>query len=443
MQNKAILSICVVAALVMVSMAAILLSGGDDSVDRSSASFENTRLRIYGNANGDDVIDDTDKSIVEWIIETNSDDDAENDVDWKKTYPLADANHDERLDQDDVDVIQKIIGKQDTRMYYFNKYGRVTYVNYPISDKIGAEYLILQILPAIKSYDMLKAIDDETPKKYSNIYPGISELPVMGSWREMTVENLSSLYDKGVIGTFMQWTGGQNTDYIWDKAKASGLADKMSFVIVPCQGPDVIQGVLEIACMLGDQTLSDDYREWYDEAMGLMDGIEGKIGSKKTITAVSCYSKSAESIKAFGSDQGPALWFNKVMDFQKDYVGKTNFTTIGSIENFSSSATDEVVVMFQKNCDWKDFNGLVEEYLTHVYGSTEQFGKGRMYAVDFELMPFAAGPAGCYILAAKLYPELFDIDDALDFLQKYLDDFAVRDGANAREGYTYTGAGYS
>ena len=66
-----------------------------------------------------------------------------------------------------------------------------------------------------------------------------------------------------------------------------------------------------------------------------------------------------------------------------------------------------------------------------------------MYVVDFEMMPFAAGPAGCYILAAYLYPGLFDIEDALDFLQEYLDEYAVRSGADARQGFTYTGSGYS
>ncbi len=443
MDKKVMYVIAAVAVIAVAAVAVFLVLNNSDSEDHGSKSFEDTRLRIYGNANGDDQIDKTDLNIVKWIIDSNKSEDVTKHVDWEKDYPLADANYDQKIDDKDVTVIQKILGKEKTRMYYFNKYERVTYVNYPISDKIGAEYLILQLLPAIKSYDMLKAIDDTTPKNYSNVYPGVDKMPVMGSWREITIESLSDLYNKGTIGTFMQWTGGQNVDYIWDKAVASGLADKMSFVIVPCQGPDVIQGVLELACMLGDQSLSDDYKAWYDKAMGLMDSIEEKIGSKKTVTAVRCYSDKVSQIAAFGSAQGPALWFNKVINFQSDYVGKTNFTNIGSVENFTASATDEVVVMFQKNCDWKDFNDLVEEYLKAVYGSTDQFKNETMYIVDFEMMPFAAGPAGCYILAAHLYPELFDLDEALDFLQVYLDDFAVREGADAREGFTYTGPGYS
>ena len=178
--------------------------------------------------------------------------------------------------------------------------------------------------------------------------------------------------------------------------------------------------------------------------MTMMDSIEDKIeGGKKTITAVRCYSTNVSEIAAFGSAQGPALWFNKVINFQDAYVGKTNFTNIGSVENFTASATSEVVVMFQKNVDWDQFNTHVESYLSAVYSATSQFKNEKMYVVDFEIMPFAAGPAGCYILAAHLYPELFDLDDALDFLQEYLDDFAVREGADARKGFTYTGDGYA
>ncbi|MBQ3685298.1 MAG: hypothetical protein II933_02725 [Candidatus Methanomethylophilaceae archaeon] len=444
MDKKIMHTVIAVAIVAIAAAAAVVLIKGSNSDDHSAASFEDTRLRIYGNANGDDLIDKTDVGIIKWIISSNSDDDKTNDVDWKNDYPLADANYDGKVNSQDVEVTQKIIDKKETRMYYFNKYERVTYVNYPISDKIGGEYLIIQLLPAIGSYDMLKAIDDTTPKNYSNVYPGVDKMPVMGTWREITIESLNTLYTEGTIGTFMQWTGGQNQDYIWDKAVASGLADKMSFVIVPCQGPDVIQGVLELACMLGDQSLSDKYVKWYDEAMDMMDSIEEKIeGGKKTITAVRCYTNKTSGIGAFGSAQGPALWFNKVINFQPAYVGKTNFTNIESIENFSSTATDEVIVMFQKNCDWSEFNDLVETYLSDVYSATSQFKNETMYVVDFEMMPFAAGPAGCYILAAHLYPELFDLDDALDFLQEYLDDFAVRKGADARQGFTYTGYGYA
>lgn len=287
---------------------------------------------------------------------------------------------------------------------------------------------------------MLSAIDTSTVTNFGDsMFPGVSSLPSLGDMSNMTIETLTSLYNAGSIDTVLQWTGGQNSDYLWSSAYSAGLTDLVSIVIVPCQGPNCINGILELACMLGDQSLSDDYKAWYDDAMDLFDGIT----EKKTVTAVKGYTTKQSSIGAFGSAQDPALWFNEIIDFQDDYVGKTNFTTIG-YEGFVSTATDEVIVMFQKpsSVAYEDFNDYVEEIYAALFPNTEQYTNQKLYAISFEIMPYAAGPAGCYILASYLYPDLFDTDDALAYLQDFLDSFGVRDGADATQGYTYTGDGY-
>ena len=197
MDSKVLYAIIAVAVIAIAAVAAFTLlnnGGNSDDADHTGKSFDDTRLRIYGNANGDDLIDKTDLNTINWIIKSNKDSDSSKHVDWAKDYPLADANYDGKVDDKDSTVVQDIIDKKKTRMYYYNKYERVTYVNYPISDKIGAEYLILQLLPAIKSYSMLKAIDDTTPSIYNNVYPGVDKMPVMGTWREITIESLTDLY---------------------------------------------------------------------------------------------------------------------------------------------------------------------------------------------------------------------------------------------------------
>ena len=411
-----------------------------DSISYDAVAFDDVRLQIYGNADGDDYIDADDVSVLEWIIARNTDSSTTNDIDWETDFPFADADYDGDVDSDDIAVVEAIIEGESTKMYYYNFYERVTYVNYPISQSIGAEYLVLQLLPALQSYSMLTAVDTDTINNYGDdVYPGVSSMTAMSARGEMTVDEMMNLYSSGTIGTWLQWTGGQNSDYFWDDAEAAGLTDYVSIVIVPCQGPDVIKGVLMLGCMLGDQTLAEDYAEWYDEAMDLLDSIEEQLGEKKTITIVRCYSQSASGIACFGSAQGPALWFNEVVNFQDAYVGLTNFTSLGSIDSFNASATDEVIVMFQKSCSGSEFNQWVVDYLGAVYNSTTQFQNGTMYCIDFELMPYSGGPAGCYILASYLYPDLFDFEDAMDFLQVFLDKFSVSPDADAYEGYTYTG----
>ena len=441
-QSKIIIAAAAAVIIAVAGIAAIAVLGNDDGQDKTFNPYDSdsVRLKILGNADGSDAIDSDDVDLINRIIEANSDEDETKHIDWKTQYPFADADNDGDVDADDAALVQKFINKESAKMYYLNYYGNVTYVNYPVGQHIGAEYLQLQILPIIHSYSMLTAIDTTTPTMYGDsMFPGITKLESLGNWREITVETMTKLNSEGKLDTLLQWTGGQNSDYLWDKAYESGIADKVSIVIVPCQGPRCIEGILEVACMLGDQSLSDDYREWYDS---IIDSFSG-ITEKKTVTAVRGYSTDQSTIAAFGSEQGPALWFNEIINFQEAYVGKTNFTSLG-YEGFSSSATDEVIVMFQKpaSVTYEGFNNYVEEIYKALFPETSQYKNQTLYAISFEIMPYAAGPAGCYILASYLYPDMFDTEKALDCLQEYLDSFGIRSGANARQGYTYTGSGY-
>ncbi len=106
--DKRIIIVIIAAAIIAVAAASvILLTGSSNEEDHRSASFEDTRLRIYGNANGDDCIDKTDLGIVNWIVSSNTDSDKANDVDWKNKYPLADANYDGAVDSNDATSLRR------------------------------------------------------------------------------------------------------------------------------------------------------------------------------------------------------------------------------------------------------------------------------------------------------------------------------------------------
>ncbi|MBR3409680.1 MAG: hypothetical protein IKG94_02735, partial [Candidatus Methanomethylophilaceae archaeon] len=131
MDSKVLYAIIAVAVIAIAAVAAFTLlnnGGNSDDADHTGKSFDDTRLRIYGNANGDDLIDKTDLNTINWIIKSNKDSDSSKHVDWAKDYPLADANYDGKVDDKDSTVVQDIIDKKKTRMYYYNKYERVTYV---------------------------------------------------------------------------------------------------------------------------------------------------------------------------------------------------------------------------------------------------------------------------------------------------------------------------
>ena len=66
-----------------------------------------------------------------------------------------------------------------------------------------------------------------------------------------------------------------------------------------------------------------------------------------------------------------------------------------SVLNVRAQAPDAFYIYKNDGTTMPFFNDLVDSYLTAVYGTTDQFKNEKMYAIDFEIMPFAAGPAGC------------------------------------------------
>ncbi|MBQ7405854.1 MAG: dockerin type I repeat-containing protein, partial [Candidatus Methanomethylophilaceae archaeon] len=150
MDNKLIYVAVAVIALAVIGVAATTLISDDTDM---SSETDGIRVTIYGNANGDDVIDVKDKMIIEKII-----DDGIND--WKDKYIYADANQDGKITSADATVIQKYIDREETTLYYKDYFGNVAHIPYPIGDKVGVDHPYPALLMATAGiYDKLSAVD--------------------------------------------------------------------------------------------------------------------------------------------------------------------------------------------------------------------------------------------------------------------------------------------
>jgi hypothetical protein len=442
MDKKIMVVLVVVVAVAVIAVAAFMLLGNKDTTDYSGTDESSVRLTIYGNANGDDVIDKTDIAILEKIIKDNGDSDASNDIDWKKEYAFADADQDGKITKSDVTAVQNFIDKKSQRMYYKSYFGDAKYVNFPIGDKIASEYCGVELLIATGVYDKWTAVT--TDFQYGeDFYPGVSsKSTAIGGWREITMETLADSYDKGICDVLVQWTGGQNTDYLWEDMVKSGMVEKVDLVAVPVQGPTCINGVLMFANMMGKPELAEPYVKWYGQAENLFNEI-GKTITKKTVTVTRAYNDKQANIAAFGAKQGPALWFNKIVNFQDEYKDATNFVVLG-FENWAATATDEVIAMLQQGSHDPDtYNKYIEDRFKALFSESNQYKNQKIYATTFNYQAFFAGPAMCYLLAADLYPDHFDKEEAYAFLQTWLDDFSPLENADAHYGFVYSGSGYN
>ena len=129
MDNKVIVVIAVVVLVAAGAAGAFVLT--KDKKDKGEAYTIAGALQVYGNADGDYKIDNSDVTIIEDV------------VGGKKTladYPYADTNYDGNVTQDDVDLAKKIINKESCTVKVVSTHSVENYVvgvNWPVTSAIA------------------------------------------------------------------------------------------------------------------------------------------------------------------------------------------------------------------------------------------------------------------------------------------------------------------
>lgn len=145
MDKKTIATIAVVAVLVVAGCAAYLtLNNNDKSEGISINDLASTGnyLKIFGNANGDYILDNKDVEIIQDYIngKIGSEDlITVKELDNNKSYYLADSNCDGKVDSKDITYLKGIIDRSGSGMNIIDTFGHL--LNVPLKiDRIACDY---------------------------------------------------------------------------------------------------------------------------------------------------------------------------------------------------------------------------------------------------------------------------------------------------------------
>ena len=114
--DKMKITVVAVVAVVLVAACAIVLITHES---KSSEVEINSQLRVFGNADGNYTIDQNDLDLIDDILAGK-----ENFSD----HPLADANHDGKITEDDKTLVQQIINGDTCTVYHYNTCSTGDYV---------------------------------------------------------------------------------------------------------------------------------------------------------------------------------------------------------------------------------------------------------------------------------------------------------------------------
>lgn len=427
MEKKTILLVAVLIVIAAAAFCALQLAQNDEGPDMSYE--DDVLVKIYGNANGDDRIDEKDADVIERIIEIGMPE-----SEWKEKYIFADADRDGEITAKDLEVVRKYIDRENTRLYYQDYWGNDAYVNYPLGDRVGVDMTYTaQFMACVGAYDRICG----APEGFSmsggeNYYPGVSKWGSIGSAYGITVESLAA----SGIDVFVMWSNCLLYTDVWNDAVASGLADKVSFVRVDVTGDGTDSGALMLGAMFNTEKTLSKSREYADMISEIRKDLDG-IDEKKTVTLAYFYNGATQdSFYLTGGGTVNSLWTKKAMAFQPGWDDKGNVAS--SYEGLASSVGDTLFCYATAPIGMadKDVGAWMSDMVGKLFKGLPPYESKNIVCFNEYAFAGLAAPVISYIIASVLSYDGFDLEKGFDLLQNYLDKFAPMD-ADARVGFVF------
>jgi ABC-type Fe3+-hydroxamate transport system substrate-binding protein len=270
LSNKAI-AIIIVAIIAVAGVAAyVLLTAEDTSWQKNITG----RLEVYGNANGDDHIDNDDVKALNSFIKSGWD---------EEKYPFADANQDGKITQADVDMVQGIIDGKTTNVYYINGNGDLKTCKYPVTGLVVGGTAVHPVINATGAYKEAVALTGKSGSVDETLNKNTYNLPSVGSKAYLIDIEALSKYKVDAVFTL-------NTSVYDDIEEALSKTNISCIRINPDDTDKSLQTFLLVGFLTKHTDQVDKIVSFYDKYMDTIEKNVKKIKTQKTTVTMYSYS---------------------------------------------------------------------------------------------------------------------------------------------------------
>lgn len=429
-----IIAVIVVIALIGAGVGiVIMLNQKSNSDDVQKAE---TKLAVYGNVNGDLEINEDDVNMIQDLV---------NEKAYLVDHPLADANCDGILSQDDVDFTRTIIDKSTTFVYIqclsMNGNTISQKVDYPLKNIVGVGTNMMPVMISSGIKSSLAGYYGSS--SYTNMQLGLSGVnKIANISRNITAANWTKFTDldtslaaSGGVGAFLvDHSLGSVPDTSLDQdddLKERGIPQIRLAVADPIGD---INAVMLLGFLVGGDaaTTSKTYAE---KSWGVIEDIQEKVNGlkddeKKTYIGVTMWNYVAEERSTFGtlgSYVGGIPYYSVNENFKAKYSG-TSSDAMDSTEALSNYAIKSKLsgpraidfIFSSRTIDFKTgdaaaINAKIVEDWEHVSGghkAYEYFENLDCYSNLYYINNLLPGAVKLAYVAAAMYPDLYSKDDA-------------------------------
>ncbi len=416
--QKKLGAIVIVALIVIGAGAVYLLAGSDES----QAEELGSGLLIYGNANGDLVLDDDDINIIHDIIDGKKE---------KSDYPMADANRDGKINNEDIAVVEALIAGNETTVFVkcLDSDGAVIVVevSYPMKNVVPFGTNIVEPFLYVGGGEYVAGYFSSTYPNQEASMTGAVDLE--GSSRDITDKawrnfmNLDAdLQDEGGVGALL-------IDHSAKSFSESRLNDlsAANIPVIRYASADQVQEIstaltLGFLCGKTTEAMGLSYAE---SSLEIYNEIQDKVKAlnddeRKTVINFTMWIFVCQNDSTFNQSPeyvGAVPYYKTNSAFATDYAGNTS-TKMGGVEALANyDDADYLISNRSLDIGQTDMDGLIVEQWEKNMQYFENLDNYHNLVYVNNILP---GSLRLAYMAAAIYPDLFTKEWADGYLQAFI-----------------------
>lgn len=424
MNTKQIVAIVIVVVIIVAAAAAVALSmgGGNEKTTPNSADVESGA--VYGNVNGDSRIDETDIDAIQRIIDGELD---------ASEFPLADADLSGSVDEADLEIVRAASEGSATTLRVVNVDGDPVEIAYPVEDLAFTSGTNMKsVIGVLDIADRISAIaiDTETMSPVLDwaLYDAIQAGEVRtltDNSQSLTTESLNILVDLGVRLVIGEDSGMSSDSEIVGAMEGLGI----TYLQLNVQDLDLqLNAVRAIGIILGCEDAAQSYCDWTNGIVAEIAESEGELaGTVTVLSVVMSNSVSGTSSNYFAMTE--AAGGHNIADWESS----TQKFNEGDTWLLDSKYDADYIFHF-RTLTYPD--GLTEDQIATYAGyfeDTSTYQHGGYYLINGSL-PL---PVRLAVMAETMYPDCFEDGWSQSVFQEYVTDFIGSDYDVSQSAYIW------
>jgi len=383
-----------------------------------SSNAASYTLKVYGNANMDDTINDKDISYLQDVIKGSA----------EKTQ-FSDANNDGVVDQKDIDQVKKIIAGNESFLIVLDDAGRSVRIPEPVKSFVyhGHNSYVYETLRALGAADRIVGITDRfvTPggNRYSKTYfPELLKITNVGSLDSVNYEVINNLAPSVVLTDALEY---------YDPTKTPDTV----VVALDVNLTNPKEAAMKYGYIFGKVSEAKEYVNWYSDLENkIQERTKNIPESKRPLVYVSSYNVDTTQFQVPAKDSYRAIM---VKNAGGKYIGdeiKGKGDTIQNVDaEWVISRNPSVIIFSAANSilgydiqSPKNVTDAINEFLKRpAFANVDAVKNKKIYMVShpYILCGGASGLIGTLYYAKWLYPDLFADMDVQAIHQEFVSRF--------------------